>query len=396
MAAPVGHSLSSCRAHGREGLIAGGKFFDAPRRAWQTRRAVNVSRDTGNVAPRAGRFDRARQTVGFWLGPAVLVGVWLWPMPDLSPAAHRLAAIMGLVIVFWLTEAIPLAMTALLGPLLCILVGVAPAPEVLPNFGHPLILLFLGSFILARALEVHGVSRRVALGFLSWERVARSPRRVMFAMGALTAALSMWISNTATAAIMFPMALGLWRALTNGSQPPGTGGVPTGRTPEGRFATGMMLLVAYAASIGGLATPVGSPPNLIALGALEKLAGVHISFFSWMLFALPVTVGLYLILFAFLAAVCPPPDGSRARAVAFVAAERQRLGGWTAEQRNTVLAFGVTVALWIVPGLSAAVAGRDSAAAVWLERHIPESAAALVGALLLFVLPWTGANAGSR
>jgi sodium-dependent dicarboxylate transporter 2/3/5 len=218
----------------------------------------------------------------------------------------------------------------------------------------------------------------MALGILSWEWVARSPRRVMFALGALTAALSMWISNTATAAIMLPIALGLWRAL---------GGAPPDARAGGRFGTGLMLLVAYAASLGGLATPVGSPPNLIALGALEKLAGVKISFLSWMLFALPVTAALYLVLFFFLAWVCPPPAGGGAAGQAFVAVERQRLGPWTRGQRNTLLAFALTVVLWLAPGAAALVWGSHSTMHLRLERHVPEPAAALAGAVLLFMLP---------
>jgi len=225
------------------------------------------------------RFERVRQTSGLILGPLVFVALWLLPLGGLTVSAHRLAAIMGLVIVFWLTESIPIAVTAILGPVLCIVLGVATAKEVLPNFGHPLILLFLGSFIIAKAMRVHGVSQRFALTILAQPFIASSPYRVLFALGAVTAVLSMWISNTATTAMMYPIGLGVLGAL---AAPPQSGqitGPTTAELARTRFGTGLMLLVAYSASIGGIATPVGSPPNLIALGALDKLTDTRISFF---------------------------------------------------------------------------------------------------------------------
>jgi len=333
------------------------------------------------------RFERARNTAGFLLGPAVFLVLWFCPMPGLSVAGHRLAAIMGLVIVFWLTEPIPIAITALLGPLLCILAGVAPAQELLPNFGHPLILLFLGSFIIAKAMQVQGVSRRFALLILSRPLIACSPYRVMFAFGAVTAVLSMWISNTATTAMMYPIGLGLLGALTGTANLGHQNASSVQALARTRFGTGMMLLVAYSASIGGLATPVGSPPNLIAMGVLEKLADTRISFLSWMTVALPVSAVLYLVLFLYLSRVCPPPSSGPAGSDAFVAEERRKLGTWTRGQLNTLAAFLVTVALWVVPGGAALIFGAGSAPHHWLDRHVPESAAALVGAVLLFLLP---------
>jgi len=132
---------------------------------------------------------------------------------------------------------------------------------------------------------------------------------------------------------------------------------------------------------------VGSPPNLIAMGALEKLAEVKISFLSWMTFGLPVSAVLYLVLFLYLSRVCPPPSGSPAGSSAYVAAERRKLGAWSRGQINTVTAFLVTVALWVAPGAAALLFGTASETHQWLEQHVPESAAALLGAVLLFLLP---------
>jgi sodium-dependent dicarboxylate transporter 2/3/5 len=333
------------------------------------------------------RFERARNTTGFVLGPLVFISLWLAPLPGLAVEGHRLAAVMGLVVVFWLTEPIPIAVTAILGPVLCILVGVAPAKEVLPNFGDPLILLFLGGFVIAKAMQVHGVSQRFAIMILAQPFIASSPYRVMFALGAVTAVLSMWISNTATAAMMFPIGLGILAALSGSAGSRDGSAATTSQLARTRFGTGMMLLVAYSSSIGGLATPVGSPPNLIGMGALEKLANVKVSFFQWMAFGLPASVALYLVLYLYLSRVCPPRWAAGDDSTKFVTEELRKLGGWSRGQINTVLAFLITVVLWVTPGVAALVSGTGSPAHRWCERHIPESAAALVGGVLLFLLP---------
>ena len=336
--------------------------------------------DAYSISAAEERFERVRRTAGFVVGPGLFVVLWLFPWSGLTSEAQRLAAIMGLVLVFWLTEPIPIAVTALLGPVLCILLGVAPAKEVLPNFGHPLILLFLGGFILAQAMQVHGVSRRLALTMLARPWVAASPYRVLFVLGAVTMGLSMWVSNTATAAMMFPIGLGVLGALAGRAGRSVTEGGTKDPVLSTPFGMGMMLLIAYSASIGGLATPVGSPPNLIGLAALDKLTGTKLSFFQWMAFALPVTVVLYLVLFFYLAKVCPP-RGLRLDGAGYAAAELGRLGPWSRGQVNTVVAFGVTVGLWLAPGVVALGWGMGSPPQAWCERHLPESAAALVAAL---------------
>lgn len=322
------------------------------------------------------RFDRLRRTSGFWLAPLAFAAVWFLPLPMLSPKGHALAAIVTLVSALWLTESVPLAIAALIGPVLCVLLGVAPAKEVLGCFGDPIILLFVGSFILAQAMMEHGVSRRFALAILSRPWISRSPSRILFAFGGVTAFLSMWISNTATTAMMVPIGLGLLAALRSDGAP-----------ATGRFGTGLMLVAAYASTLGGIATPVGSPPNLISIGALAKLTGRRISFLDWTLMALPVAILLCAILFVYISRTCAPKGRAFGASAAYVEEERRRLGRLSRGEANTIAAFLVTVALWVGPGLVALVWGSDSAPAKWCAARIPESVAALLGACLLFVLP---------
>src|SRR5919205_139118 len=155
------------------------------------------------------RFELWRRRAGFALAPAAFVALLLLPLPTLKPEAHRLAAVTASVVVLWITEALPLPVTALVGAAACVVLRVAPARDVFAPFADPLMFLFIGSFVLARALFVHGLDRRLAFGLLSLRPIGGRPGRVMVAFGAATAFVSAWISNTATAAMMAPIGLSI-------------------------------------------------------------------------------------------------------------------------------------------------------------------------------------------
>jgi solute carrier family 13 (sodium-dependent dicarboxylate transporter), member 2/3/5 len=319
-----------------------------------------------------------RQRIGAVLALIVFVLVLAAPMPGLSPAAHRLAAVLGVVVVLWVTEALPLPVTALLGAAACVILQVAPAKEVFAPFADPLMFLFIGAFILARAIFLHGLDRRLAYAVLSLPWVGARPSRILLAFGAVTAMISAWISNTATTAMMFGIGLSILAAL----RAPGTGAMI-----DPRYATGLMLMTSFAASVGGLTTPVGTPPNVIGLGFIRSLVGVEISFFRWMIIGVPVVVVLFTFLYLYLNAVASSGIRELPAGADLIRRERAKLGPWTKAQRSVALAFFITVVLWIVPGLVAIAAGERSAVYQSLNRSVPEGVAALIGALLLFVLP---------
>jgi sodium-dependent dicarboxylate transporter 2/3/5 len=319
-----------------------------------------------------------RRKIGVVLGPAVFLLLLTLPMPGLSPAAHRLAAVLAAVVVLWVTEALPLAVTALLGAAACVVLQVAPAKEVFAPFADPLMFLFIGAFILARAIFLHGLDRRVAYAVLSLPWVGARPSRILLAFGMVTALISGWVSNTATTAMMFGIGLSILAAL----RAPGAAA-----SIDPRYATALMLMTSFAASIGGLATPVGTPPNVIGIGFIRSLVGVEIPFFRWMLVGVPIFLVLFTFLYLYLDRVAPAGVRELPAGAELIRRERERLGPWTRGQRSVAIAFTVTVFLWILPGIVAIVAGEGSTAYTSLTRRVPEGVAALLGAMLLFILP---------
>ena len=331
--------------------------------------------EVGGVRDSQDRFDELRRRTGLLLGPALFLLLLALPLDSLTPEGQRLAAVMALVIVFWITEALPLEVTALLGPVLAIMLRIGPAREVLAPFANPLIFLFIGSFILARALFVHHVNERIAYGVLSLRMVGARPTRILLAYGALASFLSAWMSDTATTAMLVPIGVSLVVFMES-----------EGNLPK-HYGTALMLMTAYGSVIGGMATPVGTPPNIIAMGMLGEQIGVRISFVEWMLVGVPVTTVFMGIAFLVLnragrTGVREIPGADR-----IIAERRRALGPWKPGERNAVIAFGVTVSLWIVPGMLPLFLGRDHPVAVTVLSSAPEAVAALTGAILLFLLP---------
>jgi solute carrier family 13 (sodium-dependent dicarboxylate transporter), member 2/3/5 len=325
-----------------------------------------------------------RHSVGLFLGPLAAIAIWLVRMPGLPIQAHHLAAIIGWIVIWWICEPVPIPVTALLAAVLCVLAGVADIKTVLAPFADPTIFLFMGSFILAQAMSVHGLDKRLAYGIMSLRWVGDRAWRILFAYGAIAAFISMWISNTATTAMMFPIGLGIIGAMSGYMQK------KTDRQIDPRhfkFATGMMLMAAYASSAGGVGTPVGTPPNLIGIAMIEKFTGVKIPFFKWMLFAVPILLLLFVLLFFLLYFLHKPEMPVIKGCQEYMSQELSRLGCWSRGQKNTLLAFAVTVLLWIIPGFLAIFWGSNASVYLFYGRHLPEAAAALVGVSLLFILP---------
>ena len=332
---------------------------------------------TETYSPAEEMFNRRRRTFGLFAGPVVLIALLLWPMAIPAPA-HRLGAILAMMVVLWVTEALPLAVTAMIGPLLAIVLGVTSARAAFAPFADPIIFLFIGSFMLAEAMFVHGLDRRIAFSALSSRMVGSSPVRILFVFGGVTAAISMWISNTATTAMMFPIGLSIVAHLTAGRE---------AEKGSRDFALAMMLIAAFGASVGGIGTPIGTPPNLIGIGLLNRITGTEISFFKWMTIGVPIVVVLFAFLVAWFYFRSLRGLTLATGRTEHIHEELRRLGPVSVAQRNVLVAFGLTVVLWLTPGLLNIVGYGESGFARQFGAAVPESVAAMSGAILLFVLP---------
>ncbi|MEQ7125117.1 SLC13 family permease [Actinopolymorpha sp. B11F2] len=358
------------------------------------------------------RFERGRKTLGLFLAPALLVVFLLLPL-GLDDAQQRLAAVLVFVITLWITEAVPLPVGGLIGVVVVTLLGVAPADEVLAPFGSSTIFTFIGAFILAQAMLRHGLARRFAFRILAVRGVGASTTRTVVAFGLITCALSAFVSNTATVAMLLPTAvaiLGTVAGATGRSRQTGDTADQSGaanqsganadaaapatvreellaRRTNPRVAVALLLMLAYGASVGGLLTPVGSPPNLIGRGLIEEATGERISFFSWMAAALPISAVMFVVL-AVVLLVLNKPEVKRLEGLEeYVAQERRKLGPLSAYERNTLIAFGTAVTLWLLPGVVGLIAGDDSQVYTSVGDVLDEGMVAVLAASLLFLLP---------
>src|ERR671913_1537098 len=299
------------------------------------------------LSPAEERFERFRQTIGLFLGPIVFLVMYFIPLP-LEPAQQALAAIFSFVIVYWLTEPIPIPVTAVLALALCVLFGVAGAEAVFGAFSSDTIFLFIGAFIIAQAMMTHRLDRRFAFRVLSIPGVSNSTYSVIIAFGAIAAALSAFISNTATTAMLLPIGLGMMAALGGLVADQAEGERDPSRL---RFGTAMMLMIAYGASVGGLLTPIGSPPNLIGREFIQQESGTTISFFEWVVLTFPIVLIMFVLLCIILILLNRPETRQISGAEEFIAEEREKLGSLSRGERNTLIVFGLAVFFWILPGI---------------------------------------------
>jgi sodium-dependent dicarboxylate transporter 2/3/5 len=344
-------------------------------------RSNNTAREV--ISPTEERFDRRRKSVGFVLGPLVFLTLYFLPIQSLSPQAHTLAAILGLVLIFWVTEAVPIPVTAILGAVLSVILGVAPAKEVLAPFADPIVFLFIGSFILAEAITYHNLHKRVAFAIFSIRLIGENPYRVLLACGGISAVLSMWLSNTATTAAMLPITIVVLKAMDEIHTERGRA---TNILGSG-YAKGMMLFIAYSASVGGIATPIGSPPNLIGIGLIRNLTGVKITFFEWMSFALPLAVVMFVFLYFLIRFLHPADSVSLDGVKDYVKKARGGLGRWSRGEINASIAFSTAVVLWILPSIVSMILGKEAHLSRLLSGRLNEGIVALLAASLLFVMP---------
>jgi solute carrier family 13 (sodium-dependent dicarboxylate transporter), member 2/3/5 len=224
------------------------------------------------------------RTGALFMGPVLAGTVWMLPPPEgLGIAALAVSAVAVWMVVWWMTEAVPLAVTALLPVVLFPALGVASTGDVTAAYANPLIFLFLGGFLLAKAIQRWGLSRRIALWILGL--AGKRPSGVVAAIMTATAFLSMWVSNTATAMMMLPIGQSIIYAV-NSERDVGD------QREAAAFCTALMLGIAYGATIGGMGTLIGTPPNALFAGFMAETYGIEISFSRWMMIGVPAVAVL--------------------------------------------------------------------------------------------------------
>lgn len=345
---------------------------------------MNVSQaqdggEKGGSGPGGGGQARTVRLVGLFLGPALWAVIMLLPnMGGLEGAARAAVALTAWMAAWWITEAVPLEATALLPIVVYPLTGVMPAGQVTLQYGNSTIFLFLSGFLLSVAIEKWGLHQRIALQIIML--VGFSPSRIVLGFMAATAFLSLWISNSATAMMMVPIGLAVIRKLEAIIREQH---LPIDIRPEHfPLGTALMLGIGYAASIGGLGTLIGSPPNAIFAAYVQTAYGETISFLDWMLYGLPIAVIGTLVAWVYLAFIgyrmpnlnIPGVEGVIKRAY-------EQLGPMSATEKRVAAVFVLTAIAWVIRGFVEA-----PLAAIGVTG-LTDTTVGIMGALALFLVP---------
>lgn len=311
-----------------------------------------------------------RRTFGLVLGPLLFFIVMVMPAPNgMSPAGWHVVAVASLMATWWITEAIPIAATALLPVALFPLLNVMSTSATTVAYANHLVFLFLGGFLIAMTMQKWNLHRRIALHTI--KVVGVSPSRIILGFMIATAFLSMWISNTATAMMMLPIALAVAGQLTGNT-------IHDQQQSHPAFGVALMLGIAYAASIGGVATLIGTPPNAILAGIVERLYDQRISFAAWMSFALPLSMVMLVIAWFYLTHIAYPVKQHQVNNIdELLDQELAQLGPMTRQERLVALIFALVAFSWISRGL----------VEIRLLEGVSDASIAIAGALLLFMIP---------
>lgn len=302
-----------------------------------------------------------------------LLLAFLPPPQGLSPEGWRTAATASLMAVWWMTEAIPIPATALVPLVFFPALGILDMSSAAAPYANDLIFLFMGGFFIAFAMERWGLHRRIALRIMT--AVGTRPRQLVLGFMLATAFLSMWISNTATAAMMFPIGI----AVAEMFRPQDT---------QGKYEFGIVLMlgIAYGASIGGVATLIGTPPNAVLAGAASEMLDIQIGFVEWMVVGLPVAAVLIPVAWLMLTRVLYPPGEVAGDAADLLERERDGLGPASRGEWTVGCVFAATAISWLVRAPKT-IGGFTIPGIQSFAPQVTDATIAIGGALILFLLP---------
>ena len=309
--------------------------------------------------------------IGLVLGPVLFCMIFFTVAPGLlSEKSIVVLALGAWMVTWWATEAMPIPVSALLPMVVFPLMGVSTVKEASAPYGDPVIFLFMGGFILALGLERHNLHQRIALSLI--RLTGTSGNGIILGFMLSTALISMWISNTATAIMMLPIAASVTSLLAK----------ETGQENDPRFkkfATGLMLSIAYAASIGGMATIIGTPPNVVMVGYMKRFYNLDVSFTSWMIVGVPLMIMSLTACYLLITRVLfrnhlPSIEGSKE----LIHRKLRALGKLSLEEKLVLAVFSVTCFFWIFRQNLNILIGRNL---------LDDTTIAMAGGMLMFLLP---------
>ena len=307
--------------------------------------------------------------IGLLLGPLLFLIIVNLPAFLVSEKGDAVIAVALWMVIWWITETLHIAVTALLPLILFPLLKVMPIADVGANYGSPIIFLFFGGFVLALALEKVNLHKRIALNIV--KLTGTTPNKVVLGFMLATAFMSMWISNTASTVVMLPIAISVIKLLINDED---------GFTKADKnFALSIMLGIAFAANAGGIATVIGTPPNSVLIGLLENQYNIQISFLSWMSFGLPFSIIMIAaVYFVLVKWMFPCKDIVFISSVNVIDDEINNLGKISKEEKRVLTIFAITVFLWIT---------RTIINALFPGLKLSDTVISLIGAVSLFAIP---------
>jgi sodium-dependent dicarboxylate transporter 2/3/5 len=311
---------------------------------------------------------------GLWAGPAAFLLLWFFiPEDYISPKAPAVLALGTWMIIWWITEAVPIPATAFLPMIGFPVLGVMKMSQATAPYANPVIFLFMGGFIIALALEKHRLHERIALNLIRF--TGTSGNGIILGFSLATALLSMWISNTATAMMMLPIATSVTSLILRSDSPGGST-----RTPgEKNFATALMLTVGYAASLGGMATLIGTPPNVVFAGLLNEMFHIKISFAEWFIVGFPVAALLVLAnYFVVTRLLFPNHLASIEGSEQLIRQKLLELGPLRKAEKMVLIIFGLTALLWMIQQPLNTLLQTD---------FLNDTTIAMLGGVLMFSVP---------
>ncbi|KPM32345.1 Sodium-dependent transporter [Croceitalea dokdonensis DOKDO 023] len=308
--------------------------------------------------------------LGLVLGPLVFLVLNILPIRLISEQGDAVLAVAAWMLIWWITEAVSISVTALLPLLLFPLLNILPIAEVGANYGSPIVFLFFGGFVMALALEKVNLHKRIALNII--RLTGTTPNKVVLGFMIATASLSMWISNTASTVVMLPIALSVINLLVNDAD---------GFTKNDQnFSLSVMLGIAFSANAGGIATVIGTPPNSVLIGLLENEYDIQISFLKWMSLGLPFSMAMISITYFVLTRwMFPVRDLTFNASKEVIQVELNELGPTSGKEKMVLAIFGITVFLWVF---------RTLINSIFPNLGLSDTMISIFAAISLFAVPY--------